>query len=431
MYQSKLRIVQRCANEPDRIMMSKLFLTDTGRVLKDHNEDITRWRWARKVLKLPAAAAKADADLWVMASIYKGNRLPLRVSVNGKAVGDITPYEDGQAFRWYRVPVTAKVLRVGDNTITFACDAPAMSAWKLAVDGSCKGGGSAISFDRGKTWNSERLGVYNVLSGEYVVRLRSHAKTLNDAKPRAAVYADAKHPKLADLRAALPKAIVNQRDPRKQVFALRTWVATRWSHDPFGPPYAPWDAATILDWAKHDRGHSGKGKVAMCVHFAVVFASFATALGHRARCVAITGRINGMAGHFVAEVFDQKESRWLLHDTNYDVHYAHEGKVLSAVELCDIVREGKVNVKKLVRKGRGMPTKPARVLRGFNAYFATGESYQHIAVWRRMDFITDPAQGAAHHGSVVYSETDWVWYTPTSEEMAMFPLRVSDAKWFA
>lgn len=413
--------------------MSKLLITDHGRSLKDHNEDLTRWRMARKVLRLPQTAAAAGADLWILASAYSQSSRPLPVLINNHVAGNLTPQPGGGSFRWHRLPVPAKLLRPGDNQIVFACDSPAMNAWRLALDNTTGPGRSHISFDRGVTWRNDRMGVHNVLAGEYVVRLRSHAPTLRDPVPPEVVYPDPQHPRLRELRALAPKAIAAQRDPWKQLLALRTWVATRWSHDPTGRNYCPWDAPTILDWTRQNRGHDGKGKTAMCVHFAVTFASIAAALGHRVRCLAVTVAINAMAGHFVAEVYDVTRGKWILHDPNYDVHY-EDGQALSAVELAQRVHAGMKRIARLTRIGPGMPTHPARVTQAFRRHFASGASYRLISVWQRMDFITDPAWAAAHHGSTVYHEPDWVWFAPAAidrdAELGMFPRRVADPAWF-
>jgi hypothetical protein len=42
--------------------VSRLFLTERGRVLLGNSEEITRWRWVRKQFELPAAVREAKAD---------------------------------------------------------------------------------------------------------------------------------------------------------------------------------------------------------------------------------------------------------------------------------------------------------------------------------------------------------------------------------
>lgn len=427
--------------------MSRLLISDNGRVLRDHNEDLTRWRWARKTFDLSKASASADADLWVLASSYKGSRAPLAVMVNGKPAGVLKPRDDDGLFTWNRLGVPARLLNPGINQVTFECDVPAMNAWRLALDNTASVDGapshSAASFDRGQSWRTDHLGAYNVLRGEYVVRLRTHGKGETDDAPSAIVYSDPKHPRLNDLRSVLPKAVTSQRDPWKQVLALRSWVATRWSHDPFGAAYCPWDALTILDWSKARRGHGGKGVVAMCVHFGVTFASLATALGHRARCCAITSGINDPTGHFVAEVFDNELGKWVSHDANFDTHF-EDGQPLSVVEVAQRSVSGDQHIARIVRAGKGVPTGPERIMRLFRRDFCTGASYRLVSAWRRMDFVTDPTRAATHHGSIAYHEPDWVWYAaPGGDdravqsgvdrdgELGMFPQVTSDADWFA
>lgn len=406
--------------------MSKLFLTDNGRILENHNEDLTRWRWAKKLLALPSAAAGAGADLWFLACPYDGSRLPLRVRLNGRLLATVEP--GAPMMRWHRLPIRPGRLRVGRNEVVLDCDAPAMAAWKLAIAGPGARPGSCISFDRGRRWHHDCMGPYGALSGEYVVRLRNASPALRSPAPPGVVYGDPKHPKLSDLRAMVPGSVTRVRDRHRQALALRTWVATRWSHDPFGRCYCPWDAPTILDWARHDRGHGGRGKVAMCVHFAVTFASLATALGHRARCVAITRDIDGLDGHFLCEVFDEQRGKWVLHDANYDVHY-EDGQPLSGVEISQRVNEGATSLGHLVRAGDGMPSGPQRVVRAFDRLFRTGVSYRLVGVWSRMDFITDPSAAPGHHGSTVYAEPQWVWHDAGAAATAMFPWH-ADAKWF-
>ena len=71
--------------------MSKLFYSDNGRALLHNHEEITAWRWAKKTLKLPAAAAKASADLLLCISEYEGNKSPLVIELNGKHLASIDP----------------------------------------------------------------------------------------------------------------------------------------------------------------------------------------------------------------------------------------------------------------------------------------------------------------------------------------------------
>ena len=399
-----------------------MFCTDRGRALRTHNEEITRWRWARKRFDLPAAAVGHAGELWLYLRPYaRHNGVPLEVRVNGKRAAMVSPdplYP--LAWGWYRVGlprITKRRLEV-----ELRADTPAMNAWMLGLDPTLPPKFSALSLDQGAKWRNDSMGAHQALRGEYMVRLRSHNSALSELTPPPIRYDDPKHPHLRELAKSLPPAIRRLRDPWRQMRALRTWVATRWLHDPFGQAYAPWDPATIMDWSMRAEAHGQRGKVAMCVHYAVVMAGCAAALGHKSRCIVITREMNSEDGHFVCEVFDKKRGKWILHDPNYDVHY-EDGEPLSGVELADRAIAG-LPFESWVVQGRGMPTKPGRVLVGFRSLFATGRSYRQMAVWLRNDLISDPAAGPPNHGSITYCETDLLWYNPEPQNIApMFPYR--------
>lgn len=403
-----------------------MFCTDRGRALKTHHEEITRWRWARKRIDVTAAAVGHPADLWLYLHPYAARGgVQLEVRVCGKRAAMLKPLAArGNDWGWYRVPigrVTGKRLDV-----QLRADTPAMNAWMLGIDPTSPPRFSTLSFDRGATWQNDSMGAHQGFRGEYMVRLRSASPTVREVTPPAIRYDDPVHPKLRELAAALPPAIRRQRDPWRQIRALRTWVATRWSHDPSGPAYAPWDPATILDWVNRDDHHGQHGKVTMCVHYAVVMVGCAAALGHRARCIVITRDVNSMDGHFITEVFDRKLSKWVLHDPNYDVHY-EDGEPLGAVQLAHrALADRRLN--QWVVAGRGMPTRPGRVVRSFRSLFATGVSYRQLAVWLRNDLVSDPAAGPPNHGSIAYCETDMCWYNPDPHDIGpMFPYRTANA----
>ena len=151
-------------------------------------------------------------------------------------------------------------------------------------------------------------------------------------------------------------------------------------------------------------------------------------LGFRARCIAVTRAIGSNDGHFLCEVLDQEQGRWILHDANFDLHY-EDDRPLSAVDVAQRIGDG-ASMKDCVRAGRGLPTKPARVVEAYRRLIRSGDCCRLISVWRRMDFMTDPSVAPGHHGSVAYLEPQWVWFDPSREETAMFPLRTGE-KWFA
>ena len=411
--------------------MSKLFLHDRGCVIPFENEEITRWRRVRKTFKLPVAAAKVGADLWLLLACYADNRLSLHVCVNGHRDRLIKcPPTDG--WLWHRLPLGSAMLKSGNNVIELTCDTPAMNAWRLALDVASPAVRSAVSFDRGETWRRDGMGVHATLDGEYVIRLRSKAASLRDTGRPVLRFIHPHHPRLRELRKLLPQRITRIKEPWKQALALRSWVATRWSHDPFGPAICPWDVATILDWVRRDGGHGMRGKTAMCVHFGVMFACFAAALGHRARCIAMTSNINSMDGHFVAELFDAQRNRWIMHDANFDAHF-DDGGPLSAIGAADRAIAGQ-SLRQFTRTGPGMPKGPLRITRAFANTFSAGVSYRLVAVWPGGDFLADPSAAPPFHGRIIYHEPQFVWYAPSQldvdVELGMFPHRIASRDWF-
>ncbi len=414
--------------------MSHLFHTEQGRVLLHNNEEITRWRWARKQFDLPPEAAGAAGELWIMAGCYPDTTQPLQVEINGRPAAPIQPDRNPSAppWRWWPVSVKPGMLQEGTNEILLRADNPAMNGWMLALDNTAGSSRSHLSTDQGQTWRNRRMGIHNALRGEYVMRLRLDHKALGDNPLPRLVLEDPHHPRVRELRDLLPEAIRSESDPWRQVLALRTWVASQWVHDGKGPSYAPWDPWTVLDWSKRNGGHGRKGKVTFCVHFNSVFAALATALGHPARCLAITRDINGPEGHFVAEVFDQRHDKWVLHDANCDAHYEAEGTPLSGCDINDRVRRGE-DCTPLARTGPMNQDLAPHLRPAWKDKFATGYCFLNLSVWARNDYISDPTAAPPNHGSVNYCETGFVWYTPSAaarQAVAMFPHHSASRQWF-
>lgn len=122
----------------------------------------------------------------------------------------------------------------------------------------------------------------------------------------------------------------------------------------------------------------------------------------------------------MAEVWDAARGRWVLHDPNYDVHY-EDGRPLAAAELADRSHRG-TGLEALVRRGPGFPKQPPRVVEAF-PLFASGRPFRLLGLWTLNAYVSEPAAAPPNHGSIVYGETDFVWYHPRSNEdlAPMFP----------
>lgn len=416
--------------DPKPEKTTPLFLTERGRVLLYHNEEISRWRQARKRLRLPAVAARAGADLWILSQMYQENRTPLEVFHNGTPLARIEPDASLTPCPiWSRVEVPPGRLVEGVNEFELRAASPAMNSWMVCIEPGHRDPESFVSTDGGKNWRNHDMGVYNVLRGEYVMRLRSHCEELHDAPPPPVSYEDASNPRVKEALELVPAEIRGINDPWGQLLALRTWVARSWAHRASGPIYTPWDPWTILDWAKKNRGEGREDTVCMCVHFATLFAALAAALGHKARCVVISEALDKQTGHFMAEVWDARRKRWILHDPNFDVHYAG-GEPLSLIDLARHSHQGRTFEDWLVT-GEGMPQGPPGLIEIFYEYFVSGKSFRLSGIWSRNDYVSNPPAAPPSHGSVSYCEPEIVWYNPPGMDLVpMFPYAVADEGYF-
>lgn len=396
-----------------------------------NNEEITRWRWVKKALTLPATAVRADAELWFCVHQYVGSREPLQVDLNGRPLGRLAAHGEPCArWDWLRLPVPAGRLKTGQNEIVLRCETPAMNAWVLAVENGHRDPRSYVSNDRGRTWRNSAMGAHNILRGEYIIRLRSLAPGLQPRTPPVVVHEDSRHPRVQELLTLIPVETRRIGDRWKQVLSLRSWLSQQWPHCPHGASYAPWDPWTILDWTKRDGGHTLKTKIAMCVHFGSMFAALVSALGHKARCIINTRGLGTSDGHFMTEVWSDAFGKWVLHDGNIDVHYEENGRPFSAFELADRAHRG-LTLEKCIRSGPGLARQPPHLADFYKNIILTGKGWNLTGVWTRNNYISDPTAAPPNHGSVAYAETDIVWYNPPGMDLTpMFPYCQSDRSWF-
>ena len=408
--------------------MGRLILTEQGHMPLNGGQPVTYWRWARKELLIPKSAANADASLWLYLWNGQNSSRPLLIRLNGKELARIeagTGPKD--AWFWRNVPVPRKYLKAGLNTIVLSVDNEAASGWMVGLDSKADGHTSYVSFDQGKQWTAKGMGTHAAETGEYLVRLRCHSRDCRENSIRRVTYESTTNRKVGSLRRLIPDRICGLKSPWKQLCALRTWVAGRWLHNPYGLAYVPWDPWTILDMAER-RQHNKA--IMFCVHFGVVFASLAAALGHTARCVVTACDINGPWGHFMVEVWDRERNKWVLHDPNYDVHYA-DREPLSMVELADRSRQTGKELGRLVRSGPAMPSEPKRVVTFFRRYLLTGKSFRITGIWLDNNYVSCPSVAPSSHGATAYKETNVLWYCPTdTRAVEMFPYRTPSRKIF-
>ena len=387
--------------------MSKLYLTETGRVIPTLCEELTTFRRVRKTLRLPAT--EQAATLYLLARSYGEDAGPLHVSVNGAEVAAIEP-EVVERYQWYEVSVPAAALTAGDNHFELWAESTAMNAWSLALEaGHGDDAGSRVSDDGGHSWRNERMGYLNAVRAEYVVRVRLAEG--EDEPPPELVFEDAKaNPRQASLRQKAPA--VARDDAASQmdrVRALSAWMAGSWEHTSSAraTQYTPWDAETILHWGSRQTGHNGQRPIAFCVHFAVALTTACQAVGMPARCAALMGTPNGGDGHFVAEVWFDEYGKWVMVDPNCDAICWKDGAPLS---IAEIQQQGS-ELAALWEWGEG--TKFQRTFPHMVEFIEEnmnrGVAFRNRSVWVRADLLSHPELSPPGHGSVSYCEADFAW----------------------
>src|SRR6476659_10237370 len=103
--------------------MSRLIFTERGRILLHANEEIARWRWARKLLRVDGQVDKTE--LWIFTRSYPQSREPLEVIVNRGLAAVLRPSIDS-SWQWRSVPLRGQSIRRGVNEIILRCGSAAM-----------------------------------------------------------------------------------------------------------------------------------------------------------------------------------------------------------------------------------------------------------------------------------------------------------------
>jgi len=203
-------------------------------------------------------------------------------------------------------------------------------------------------------------------------------------------------------------------------WALAGFLAQAWPYSK-GSLYAPWDARTLLTWGDGDTRPKLEGlPTMMCVHYAVAFIQFATAMRLPVRAVVTTGDINDTAGHFIAEIWLEAHRNWAMIDPTLHLCFKQkDGRPLSAVELW----ECRENLEAMAVTGEGFSIVNGKLEAYYRDYCLTGEAYRMHGVWSRHDWIDRPELAPPAHGTTLYAETDIIWCanSDTCEELSMFP----------
>ena len=397
--------------------MSKLYFSENGHVVPTLCEELTTYRRARKVLRLPRTAE--PGVLYVLARPYPDSTLPIRLAVNGAEVAAIKPNSSGRT-HWYDVTINESLLKPGANTFDFWTDTTAMNGWSLAIEAGHAEPQSFVTDDSGATWRNEKMAYLNVLRGEYVVRMRLAEG--EDPAPPIMVWEDPANPRIESLRRIMPAQALKPGPLLGRVRALTSWISSSWEHTNSvrAAQYAPWDAETILAWGAARLGHNGRRPIVMCVHYAVAFVTCCQAAGIPARCAVVWGTVNSNEGHFVAEVWFEEYGKWVMVDPNLDAILWKNGVPLSVTE----VQQADSDLRDLVEWGPGneYQRRYPHMVKFIEERFPRGVFIRQRSIWPRADFLSHPELSPPGHGSTAYCETSLVWETRDLQRgLGMFP----------
>lgn len=387
-----------------------LYFAERGRTLSARNEEVWSWVQLGKVFEIEPTADVGELYLFVLE--YRGNARPLSVRV-GETLFEVAPAPELQGqYVWRRVKLPARVLAQPEVVVTVSCTAPAMSAWVVALDTTGHRGASFKSMDRGRTWRTDCMGYDFTLSGEYLIRLWTPGE--GPRHPHLPFIHEVRdHPRLEELRAMLTASMGAL--PSGTDFdcarELMSWLAAQWDHQGgwLGSAYAPWEAASILDWGKRGEGHGLRGLDAFCVHYAVAFVQFATALGLDARMVFCEGTGRGLGnGHCVPEVFCREREKWIVFDPDADAIPSLDGEPLGAMELHELAFSPRAGDMVLL-PGPNHAKRPAE-LQAFWKRLWPKVLFRRWGFLPRNDFFSHPEAFPCEHGRSDYHCVDILWY---------------------
>jgi hypothetical protein len=266
----------------------------------------------------------------------------------------------------------------------------------------------------------------SVGAGEYVVRVRLDEGT--DDPPPAFRWEELSRPEIAERLGSLltddvrnaPTQIETVRRLCSSISCLLDYVTTDQGVVP-----APWDPRTIVRWSTDRSGHNGLVPIIWCIHYTVMLAISAMALGIPARCAVVCAD-NTTYGHSLAEVWLTDHRKWVAVDPTLDAMF-YDGEVTLAVD--DLLSLGnRLAAHASFGPGFERRSRDAKMRSWITDGYLTGRCFTHRAIWNRMDFLSHPEATAPGHGTVSFCETELVWREESREHgFQMFPYYANDA----
>ena len=141
-----------------------LMLTNERGVSSEHEDQLGCDNWARIEFDIASNQVKSAELLFYVKGANPTGVEPLRLMVNGRRINHRQNQKAMLTGGWDRTRIAPRYLKKGLNEIVF------MNGTIFIDPG--KGGQSSRSFDGGRTWHRNALGIDGQATGEYLVRLR-------------------------------------------------------------------------------------------------------------------------------------------------------------------------------------------------------------------------------------------------------------------
>jgi len=159
------------------------------------------------------------------------------------------------------------------------------------------------------------------------------------------------------------------------LIVLRSWVS-RQIPNKYPVMKSRWDAQRILQAVRKDPSVGF-----ICDAYAATYVSCCASVGLHARMIHLGDESNN--GHYAAEVWSDAHKKWIFMDPLYDCHFTFQDAPLSALELHNLWKGGKI--REVVIYGR-----EGVMLKGASPPSGYANLFQDVQMVNANDFLTTP-----------------------------------------
>jgi len=167
-------------------------------------------------------------------------------------------------------------------------------------------------------------------------------------------FEDYYSPRVARLKQkyGLEEVVKGEADEWQRILLLRHWIRANIEIENDNPTATRGDTFGILDAAlEGGRFH--------CTHFSIVQHAVLNSFGYVTRRLGCgPGEIDDGGHHGVNEVWVNKFGKWVIVDAKYDSHFEKDGIPLSALEIRDLVWQGKAEAITRIKGPASEPMRP-------------------------------------------------------------------------